>query len=125
MSMIGVVQKGLGYRRSKRSMLLLISIVMFFILAPILENARFGGLFLILTLYITLVTATTELAKNRTLFLCAIPIAIASMTLLLASHLHPTWPWLFANSLVLTIFLMLVSASLFIYLGQKPHLSED
>ncbi|HKF47141.1 MAG TPA: ion channel [Terracidiphilus sp.] len=113
-----------GGNREKRSMLLLVSIVLFFVLAPLLEGHRFGGLLLLLNLYVTLVAATSELAETRALFRSAIPIATLSMILLLTSHFRPTWPWLFANHLVLAVFLMLVSASLFNYLGQRGQITR-
>lgn len=111
--------------RGKRSLVLLISIVVLFGLAPIIEDYRIGGLLLLLNFYITLVAATVELAEERALFRSAIPIAIASMTLLLACHYYPVWPLLFTNYLVLAAFLMLVSGSLFHYLGQKGQMTED
>jgi hypothetical protein len=110
--------------REKRSILLLVSIVLFFALAPILEEYATGGLLLILNLYITLVTATTLLAEKRVLFWIAIPIAATSMILLLTSHYYSAWPLHFANYLILASFLALVSASLFIYLGQKEQITR-
>lgn len=106
-------------------MLLLSSIVLLFALAPILESLRAGGLVLLLNLYITLITATSELAENRSLLWSAIPLATASMILLLASHYYPLWSLLLANYLVLTAFLMLVCASLFTYLGRKGQITRD
>jgi hypothetical protein len=111
--------------RDKRSILLLISVVSFFILAPLLEGRKVGGLLLLLSLYITLVAATSALLEKRTLFWIAIPMAIASMLLLLASHYYPTESWLLANSIVLTAFLILVSTSLFVYLGQAGQIAGD
>jgi hypothetical protein len=108
--------------REKRSALLLASIVLLFVLAPILEDRATGGLLLILNLYITLVTAAGELSEQRTIFWIAIPIAILSMILVLASHYNPVWALLFANYLVLAAFLLLVSGSLFIYLGQQGQI---
>ena len=111
-------------RREKRSWLLLISILLFFTLAPLLEGHKIGGLLLILNLYVTLVAATSELADKRGLFWSAIPIAALSMILLLASHYRPVWPLVFASDLVLTSFLMLVSVSLFIYLGERGQITK-
>src|SRR5215472_3689984 len=85
--------------KERRSILLLVSIVLLFTLAPILENYATGGLLLILNLYITLAAATSKLAEEGWLFRIAIPIAIASMILLLASHYYPTRPLLFTNYL--------------------------
>lgn len=111
--------------RKERATLLLISILLFFILAPIVERARAGGLILLLNLYVTLLAAASELTENRVLLRCAIPIAAVSMTLLMWSHYYPTRALLFANNLVLAAFLMLVCASLFSYLGQKRPSGDD
>jgi hypothetical protein len=111
--------------RESRSIVLLVSIVLFFTLAPILEGFATGGLFLILNLYITLVSATSELAEKRVLFWTAIPIAISSMVLLLASHYNQSWSMVFASQLVLALFLAMVSASLFSYLGRKGQITSD
>lgn len=110
--------------REKRSLLLLISIVLFFTLAPLLEDREIGRLLLIANLYITLVAATITLAEERALFRSAIPIAMTSMILLMTSHYYPSWTLLFANYLVLTAFLILVSASLFNYLGQEGQITR-
>ena len=110
--------------RHNRSILLLASLVLFFALAPVLEVQPTGGLLLILNLYIALVTATSELADKRVLGI-AIPIAIASGTLSLASHYYTAWPVAFANYLVLAVFLALVSASLFVYLGGRQQVTTD
>lgn len=111
--------------REKRSMLLLISIVLLFTLAPLLEDFKIGGLLLLLNLYMTLITATIELAEKPVLFRSAIPIAITSMLLLFASHFYSVRTLLFANYLVLASFLILVSASLFTYLGRKEQIMRD
>lgn len=102
----------------RRSKFLLISIVVFFVLAPLIEDREVGALALIFNLYITLVTSTMELAENRILFWSAIPIAGCSMFLLLFSHYHSTPAFLIANGIVLALFFLLVSVSLFAYLGQ-------
>jgi Ion channel len=109
-------EKGL-LNTARISKLLLASLVLFFILAPFLENHKVGEIFLILTLYFTLVTATMELAGRPAVLWSAIPIALCSMILLLVSHFHRT-PYLrLANSSVLAAFLLLVSVSLYNYLG--------
>ena len=111
--------------REKRSVLLLVSIVLLFTLAPILEDYATGSLLLILNLYITLVAATSELAENRALFGIAIVLAVTSMILVLTSHYYTAWSLLFANYIVLAVFLMLVSASLFVYLGKREQVTRD
>lgn len=104
-------------RLERRAKFLLASILLFFLLAPLLEDRKFGGLFLILSLYVMLVSAIMELAEKRILFLSAIPIALCSMVLLLLSHYQPTRLMLIMNGVVLAAFLLLVSISLFIHLG--------
>jgi hypothetical protein len=111
--------------RERRSKFLLASILLFFLLAPLLEELEVGKLILILNLYVTLVSATMELAEKRILFRSAIPIALSSMVLLLLSHYQPTRIILIANGIVLAAFLLFVSISLFNYLGQgKGSTSE-
>lgn len=112
-------------RREKRSLLLLISIVLLYTLAPIIESVRSGGLILLLNLYITLLAATSELAEERALFRSALPIALTSMILLMVSRYYPLQSVRFASSLVLAVFLMLVSAALFSYLGQRGQITGD
>ena len=105
--------------RERRSKFLLVSILSFFVLAPLLEEREIGKLTLILILYVTLVSATMELAEKRILFFSAIPIALSSMVLLLLSHFQPTRLLLIINGVVLAAFLLIVSISLFIYLGYR------
>ncbi len=103
----------------------MIFIVSFFILAPLVEHMRFGRLLLILNMYLTLAAAVMELAGKRVLFLSAIPIAGTSMALLLASHFHPVPTLVLLSDLVLTIFLLLVSVSMFIYLGNREKITNE
>lgn len=116
-------EKGL-LNRDRISKLLLVSLVLFFILAPLLEDHEVGQIFLILNLYLTLVTATMELAGQRAVLWSAIPIALCSMILLLVSHFHRTPPLQMANSIALAAFLFLVSVSLYNYLGQESAFTK-
>jgi hypothetical protein len=105
------------FNRERISKLLLVSIVLFFILAPLVEDREVGRVVLIVDLYVTLVAATMELAVRPMLFWSAIPIALASMVLLVASHVYSI-PFLeIANGAVLAGFLILVSVSLYNFLG--------
>lgn len=110
--------------RDRRAMMLLLSIVLFLVLVPFLENNTIGGLFLLLSMYLTLVAATMQLAENRVLFRYAIVVAMVSMILGLATHLHPVRSLYIANSLVLTAFFSLVSVSLFAYLGKNGQIAR-
>ena len=110
--------------RDTTSKLLLVSLVLFFILAPLLEEREVGKLLLILDLYVTLVAATMELAARPILFWSAIPIAVSSMVLLVVSHIHPTPSLEIANGTVLAGFLILVSISLYNYLGEDSTVTK-
>ena len=109
--------------RERRSRLLLISIVLFFILPSFSETHEIGRVCLVLLLYVTLVAATMELAGKRIVFWSAIPLAGASMVLLGVTHYLPTPALLIANALALAAFLALVSVSLFIYLGEEGQIT--
>jgi len=124
MTLKGILsEKGL-LNRDRTSRLLLISLVLFFILAPLLEGREIGRIILILNLYVTLVAATMELAESPVLFRCAIPIAVCSMVLLLVNHYHPTPSFAMASGIVLAAFLILVSVSLYNYLGRDSAVSK-
>ena len=58
----------------RRTQLLLISIVLFFVLRALSESHEVGRLYLLLNLYVTLVAAVMELAEKRIVFWTAIPI---------------------------------------------------
>jgi ion channel len=110
--------------RDRTSKLLLVSMVLFFILAPLVEDREVGKIVLILDLYVTLVAATMELAARPVLLWSAIPIAVSSMVLLVVSHVHSTPALEIANGTVLAGFLILVSVSLYNYLGHDSAITK-
>ena len=110
--------------REQRSLFLLLSVLSFFVLTPFLEGNPTGEVLIILVLYLTLIAATAELQEKRGVFRSAIPIAAASMFLLLASHFRPIRPLLLADNIVLAGFLGLVSVSLFAYLGRPGEVTK-
>jgi len=123
--MIALFKKWLSpINRETRSTLLLVSIVALFVLAPILEGFRTGGLLLLVNLYITLIAATSELVEKRVVFWIATPTAIISMILLLATRFYQSWWLMLADHVVLATFLIFVSGSLFAYLGQKGQITR-
>jgi len=107
-----------------RGEFLLFSVVLFFVATPLLENDRTGEFFLVLTLYLTLITATLQLAEDQELFWSAIPLAVTSMLLLLLSHFSPRSLLLVVNSVVLALFLALVCIGLFNYLGRTGPITS-
>jgi hypothetical protein len=109
-----------------RSIYLLLFILLFITLTPFLENDPAGELILVVNMYLTLVAATMELKEKRVLFLSAIPIAAASMVLMLLHYFHPAERGLsIANGIVLALFLGLVSVSLFVYLGRRGQITKE
>ena len=104
--------------REHRALFLLLSILLFFVLNPFLQDSHTGEGFLVASLYLTLVAATLELAEKKVLFWTALPIAVASMILLFFSHIYfyQVLELRLASSVVLVVFLGLVSTALFIYL---------
>ncbi|HEY3707618.1 MAG TPA: ion channel [Terracidiphilus sp.] len=123
----GVLQSLFGpaglLNRDRRSRLLLVSILLFYILPALSEDRAIGRFIILVTFYVALVAAAMELAEKRVLFWSAIPIAAASMVLLGMALFHPTPALLLANGIALALFLFLVSISLFIYLGEPGNSS--
>jgi hypothetical protein len=104
--------------RERRSKVLLISIVLFYVLPALSEDRAIGRLFIVLVLYVALAAAAMELAEKRAIFWTAIPLAVASMVFLALSHALPHL-WLdLASRVTLAIFFGFVSVSLFVYLGK-------
>jgi hypothetical protein len=110
--------------QERRSLFLLFSVVLFFVLAPFLEDNAIGEFCLVLSIYLTLVSATMELSGNRVLFWSAVPLAGISMVLVWANHLFRTQTLLVADHVVLAAFFGLVSVSLFNYLGRPGEITS-
>jgi hypothetical protein len=62
--------------------------------------------------------------REAALFLSVIPIAATSMVLLLLNYFRPTRGFSIASSVVLAVFLGLVSVSLFAYLGRRGQITS-
>ena len=85
---------------------------------PFLQDSHTGEGFLVASLYLTLVAATLELSEKKVLFWTALPLAGASMILLFFSHIYfyQVRELRLASTIVLVVFLGLVSIALFIYI---------
>jgi hypothetical protein len=112
--------------QEQRSIFLLLSVLSIYVLTAFLENNRAGEALLVISMYLTLLAATMELAGRKVLFRSAIPIAIASAILLFLSHtyLRGMASLQVASDLVLAGFLGLVTISLFNYLGQPGAITS-
>jgi len=107
-----------------RASFLLISIIVFLVMSPLLENRPGGELVLVFNMYVTLIAATLELKEKPILFWSAMPVAGTSMILLLVSHFSPIKSILITSDAVLAIFFAIVCASLFVYLGRRGQVRE-
>jgi len=106
--------------RDRHALALLLSLVVFLVLMPVLEETRLGGLILILLLYSTLVTSILELASltgRRLWILPTVLLAGTSMAFILLSHITPTRSLIVANQSILILFFGLITVGLFKGLG--------
>jgi hypothetical protein len=101
-----------------RALFLLMSLLLFFVLTPFLQDNHAGEGFLVAGTYLTLIAATLELSKRKGLLWIAVPLAAASMVLLAVSHSYHSEVRMLelASDLVLGGFLALVGVALFMYL---------
>jgi hypothetical protein len=103
--------------RDRYSLLLLLSLLLFIVLSPFLEQYRAGELILLILMYVTVVTATLELTEKRSLRVPASILAGSSMIALLGAHFHPVHWLVVASWTLLVIFFAMASIGLFRYLG--------
>ncbi|HUL34390.1 MAG TPA: ion channel [Candidatus Eisenbacteria bacterium] len=108
----------------QRALFLLIAVLFFFLLTPILENSPAGAFVLILSLYLILAAAVLELSSKAMQAWSGIPLAIVTMVLILASHVFPVHSLRVATELCLSIFLGLICAKLFTFLGRPGAISS-
>ena len=109
-----------------RALFLLISILLFLILTPFLQDSHSKEGLLVASMYLTLVAATMELSGRRVLFWSAVPLAATSMAFLLLSHIYfyEVWWLQVASFFALGAFLGLVSAALFAYLVRPGAITK-
>jgi hypothetical protein len=68
-----------------RSLYLLLSLLVFFLLSPFLQHNRLGEFFLVVVMYLTLIPALLKLHRKGTLRWLAISVAIPYMLVVLTS----------------------------------------
>ena len=108
----------------RRSLSLLLSLLLFFVLSPFLEGHPIGDLILIFSLYILLVASIVELSARRVLVRFCVPLVTVSMVIILINHLHPSPYLTIVNYLLLTVFFGTVSIGLFLYLGRTGSITS-
>jgi voltage-gated potassium channel Kch len=103
----------------RRSLFLMLSLLLLILLTPFLENHRIGEIFLMVALYLILITAILQLHGKETLRWLAIGAAIPVVLVQLVTLFRPSHSWLIVAYALLMAFFGFVSVGLFTYLG-KP-----
>ena len=110
----------------RRSLTLLLSIVLYLVLGPALENHPFGSLILIISLYTMLVAAILQIAalKGKRALLPGILLAGLSTAFIMLSHLVPTRPLIAINQSLLILFFTAIVVVLFSALGRPGAITK-
>ena len=108
----------------RRSLHLMLSLLLLMLLTPFLENHRIGEVFLLISLYATLITAILGLHGKETLRWPAIAVAIPVVLVELANILLPSRSLLIAAYGLLMAFFGFVSVGLFTYLGEPGAITS-
>ena len=106
-------------KNDRRSLFLMLSLLLLILLTPFLEDQRIGEIFLMVSLYLILITAILELHGKETLRWLAIGAAIPVVLVQLATLFRPSHSLLIVAYALLIAFFGFVSVGLFTYLG-KP-----
>jgi voltage-gated potassium channel Kch len=106
-------------KNDRRSLFLMLSLLLLILLTPFLEDHRIGEIFLLVSLYLALITAILELHGKETLRWLAISVAIPVVLVELATLFRPSHSLLIVAYALLMAFFGFVSVGLFTYLG-KP-----
>lgn len=113
-------------RHERRALALLVSLVLFLVLLPILENSELGSLILIGSLYAMLVMALLHLATytgKRWWIVPTVLLAGTSMAFILLAHFVPTNPLVATSQCLLILFFGLIAAGLFLGLGRPGSIT--
>lgn len=108
-----------------RSLFLLYSVLLFFVATPFFEDREGGETIVVLNLFLTLVAATVLLSEKKAVFLSAIPLAGTSIGLLWLNHIYHTTLLQAASAASLMLFIGLVCASVFVYLGKRGTIDRE
>ena len=103
----------------RRALFLMISLLLFFLTGPLLSGNRIGELLLVCLFCWIMVGAILELTAETLFFRAAIPLAIACFVFALLFNFQHSRTSAFLYFGVIVLFLGLVSAGLFSYLGRK------
>jgi len=110
---------------SRRSVWLLILILVFLILNPLLEKDQMGEAVLLFSMYATLISATRALSERTRVRWPATLLAVSSMLAMTVAHFFPYRPLWIVNWAILAVFFGFISVGLFSYLGRPGAVTDD
>jgi hypothetical protein len=110
---------------SRRSVWLLILILVFLILNPLLEKNQMGEAVLLFSMYATLISATRALSERTRVRWPATLLAVSSMLAMTVAHFFPNRPLWIVNWAILAVFFGFISVGLFSYLGRPGAVTDD
>jgi voltage-gated potassium channel len=108
----------------RRSLYLLLSLLLIILLSPFLETHRAGEFFLLIALFATLTIAVLELHGKRTLRWLAIVVATPIVLIELVGVFYPSRSLMILDYALLMAFFGFSSVGLFAYLGKPGAISS-
>jgi Ion channel len=103
----------------RRSLYLLLSILLLILLSPLLGTHQLGEFILLISMFVTLITAILELHGKRTLRWQAFIVAVPVVLIEVADFFYPSRALMILDYALLMAFFGFASVGLFAYLG-KP-----
>lgn len=110
---------------SRRSVWLLVLILVFLILNPLLEKNQMGEAVLLFSMYATLISATRALSERTRVRWPATLFAATSMLAMTINHFSPSRPLGIVNWTILAAFFGFISVGFFSYLGRAGAVTDD
>ena len=108
----------------RHSLYLLVSLLLFLVLAAFLQGHQIGELILIVSIFAILLAATLELSATKGMMWTAIPLVTFSILFTSLAHLYQT-RWMFiASYALLTMYFGFASVGMFTYLGRKGSITK-
>jgi voltage-gated potassium channel len=111
--------------KSRRSVWLLVLLLVFLVLNPLLEKDQLGEAILLFSMYATLISATQTLSERTRVRWPAIVLAGFSILVMAAAHLYPLRLLSIINWSILAAFFAVVSIGFFAYLGRSGAVTDD
>jgi len=108
----------------RRSLYLLLSLLLLILLSPFLGSRRLGEFFMLISLFAVLITAILELHGKRTVRRLAMTVAIPVVLIELAGLFYPAHALSILDDALLMGFFGFASAGLFSYLGKTGAITS-